>query len=257
MRVCPTDAIRVRDGKAHVKSRAVHRLRVVPDGLHAEARSRRPRGHSRCSTATPSRWPSPRRYCTGTSRSTCVPSTSSTGLLAAGFDAVWDYGVEIRLVATRHRRLHGPLATGRCPSSPSRAPVVVRLCRSATPACWSSDPRPSATRGRGPRGQAALRAGARPGSGPDRRHLRDAVPGAHHLDHAARRGRAELPGRLVGIPQLYNDVLPRPARSRPAARAASDRAPRALGGRAQMATRRPLTELLKHYRYLSVPACPT
>ena len=159
MRVCPTMAIRVKHGKALVLPELCidcgSCLKACPQGAFtATTRTLEEFDRFAYKVAIPS----PVLF--GQFPLDVRPEHIAQGLLAVGFDAVWDYGVEMRLV-TR---------------------AIVDYVESWRPA-----------RDRGARDQAPLLTGTRPCARPDRGHLRDALPGAHDLDHAAGRGRQELP----------------------------------------------------------------
>ena len=189
-------------------ARALHRLRLVPDGLPAG-------GVITATTSTLEEFdhfafkvavPSPVLY--GQFPLDVRPEHIAQGLLAVGFDAVWDYGVDIALVARAIvdyvDEWHGPL-----PLISITCPVVVRLIQVAYPRMLEQlDPHPAAARDRRPRGQAALLARSSAWR-PDEIAAIYVTPCQARtisILQPAEGGRSYLDG-AVGIPQLYNDVL--------------------------------------------------
>ena len=132
MRVCPTHAIRVKDAKAHYRPDS-----CIDCGICLRACSR----DAICATTTPvedlSRFkfkvavPSPVLF--GQFPTGITPAQVVDGLLAFGFDEVWDYSVEINLVA-RAIQQYVEQWTGPTPLISVSCPVVVRLVQVSYPA---------------------------------------------------------------------------------------------------------------------------
>ena len=184
------------------------------------APSRPPRARSRSSTASRSRWPSRRRCCSASSRCEVQPEHIVQGLLAAGFDAVWDYGVDMRLVTRaivdyvddwhgpRPRDLHH--VPGRRAADPGLVSAHARAARSAC-----SPPREIAGR------EIKRRYSQELGLPPEQIAAIYVTPcqARDGLDPAAGRGRQELPRRLRRHPAaVQQPSWPRRARGRGRAR---------------------------------------
>ena len=132
MRVCPTHAIRVKDAKAHYRSES-----CIDCGVCLPACSR----NAICATTTSiedlSRFkfkvavPSPVLF--GQFPTGITPAQIVDGLIAFGFDAVWDYTVEINLVARAIQRYVDEWK-GPTPLISVSCPVVVRLVQVSYPA---------------------------------------------------------------------------------------------------------------------------
>ena len=132
MRVCPTHAIRVKDVKAQYRPDS-----CIDCGVCLRACSR----DAICATTTPvedlSRFkfkvavPSPVLF--GQFPTGITPAQVVDGLLAFGFDEVWDYSVEINLVA-RAIQQYVDQWTGPTPLVSITCPVVVRLVQVSYPA---------------------------------------------------------------------------------------------------------------------------
>ena len=131
MRVCPTHAIRVKDAKAHYRSDS-----CIDCGVCLTACSH----NAICATTTSvedlSRFkfkvavPSPVLF--GQFPAGITPAQVVGGLLEFGFDAVWDYSVDINLVA-RAIQQYVDAWTGPTPLISVSCPVVVRLVQVSYP----------------------------------------------------------------------------------------------------------------------------
>lgn len=131
MRVCPTHAIRVKEGKARYAPEQCidcgECLPACPHGaIAATTWSMRDLSRFRFKVAVPS----PVLY--GQFPTGITPAHIVEGLLSLGFDAVWDYGVEICLVQ-RAIRNYVEAWKGPFPLISISCPVVVRLVQVAYP----------------------------------------------------------------------------------------------------------------------------
>jgi Fe-S-cluster-containing hydrogenase component 2 len=132
MRACPTHAIRVKDAKAQYRSES-----CIDCGVCLPACSR----SAICATTTSieglSRYkfkvavPSPVLF--GQFPNGITPTQIIDGLLDFGFDAIWDYSVDINLVA-RAIQQYVDEWTGPTPLISVSCPVVVRLVQVSYPA---------------------------------------------------------------------------------------------------------------------------
>ncbi len=109
MRACPTCAIRVKHEKASVQAELCidcgSCLKACTRGaIIATTQTLEEFAHFAFKVAIPS----PVLF--GQFPLEVPPAIIARGLLAAGFDAVWDYGVDLALGAARHRRLRRALA---------------------------------------------------------------------------------------------------------------------------------------------------
>lgn len=259
LRVCPTAAIRVRDGKARVKQEL-----CIDCGSCLTACTRGAITPTTSSLSDFDRFafkvaiPSPVLY--GHFPLNVRPEHIAQGLLAVGFDAVWDYGVDTRLgakaIVDYMDRWDGPR-----PVISIACAVVVRLMQVSYPRMLEQAIRihpPREIAGREVKRRYARELGLAP----------DQVAAIYVTPCQARTvsilqpvegGRSYLDGS-VGIPQLYNPVLA-------AARAAADGAglgrvpadaPRLVRSSIMLrwSTRRPLADLLERHRYLAVTGLP-
>ncbi len=257
MRVCPTEAIRVRHGKAKVRQEL-----CIDCGSCLTACTR---GAITATTSSLEEFdafafkvaiPSPVLY--GHFPTNVKPEHIAQGLLAVGFDAVWDYGVDTRLVAQAivdyMDRWDGPR-----PVISIACAVVVRLMQVSYPRMLDQAIRihpPREVAGR----EVKRRYSQELGLSPDEIaaiYLTPCQARTVSILQPAEGGRSYLDGS-IGIPQLYNPVLA-------AARAAAEGdvpvpegGPRPVRSSIMLrwSTRRPLAELLKHHRYLAVTGLP-
>ncbi len=131
MRVCPTHAIRVKDGKARYKPDhcidcGVCLTACPSNAIVATTASVKDLSQFKFKVAVPS----PVLF--GQFPSGITPSQVVEALLALGFDAVWDYGVETGLV-TRAIRDYVDNWKGPFPLISISCPVVVRLVQVSYP----------------------------------------------------------------------------------------------------------------------------
>jgi ferredoxin len=255
MRVCPTAAIRVRHGKAHVK----HEL-CIDCGSCLTACTR---GAFTPLTSALEEFdhyafrvaiPSPVLY--GHFPMDVRPEHIAQGLLAVGFDAVWDYGVDTRLVA---RAIVDYMDNwdGPRPVISIACAVVVRLMQVSYPRMLDQAIRihpPREVAGR----EVKRRYGRELGLERDRIAAIYVTPcqaRTASILQPAEGGRSFLDG-AIGIPQLYNSVL---TAAREAAESTAPTGPSCPVRSSIMlrwSTRRPLAELLRHHRYLAVTGLP-
>ena len=255
MRACPTCAIRVKHDKASVQADLCidcgSCLKACTRGaIIATTQTLEEFAHFAFKVAIPS----PVLF--GQFPLEVPPEIITRGLLAAGFDAVWDYGVDLELgaraIADYAERWRGarPLVNMTCP-------VIVRLIqvsypRMAEQLLQMEPPREIAGRelkrhysrelGLPPEQIAAI-------------YVSPCQARTISIVQPAEGGKSSLDG-TVGIPQVYNAVLaearrvgesggqsaePTVARSRPMLRWATPRA---------------LPYVLRHYRYISVTGLP-
>jgi len=131
MRVCPTQAIRVRGGKAHYQPDHCidcgSCLKACPEGaIVATTLSFEDIGKFKFKVAVPS----PVLF--GQFPGGITPDLIVDGLLALGFDAVWDYGVDLGLISRAVQR-YVENWKGVFPLVSASCPVVVRLMQVAYP----------------------------------------------------------------------------------------------------------------------------
>jgi ferredoxin len=255
MRVCPTTAIRVKAGKA----------RVLPElcidcGSCLTACTR---GAFSATTRSLDEFdgyafkvaiPSPVLF--GQFPQNVRPEHIAQGLLAVGFDAVWDYGVEMRLV-TRAIVDYVEQWRGPRPVISITCPVIVRLLQVSYPKMLEQlirvhPPREIAGR------EAKLRCSHELGLDPGQIAAIYVTPCQARtisILQPAEGGRSYLDGS-VGIPELYNGVLAeaREVAASPGADDAWDPVRSTIMLR--WSTRRPLADLLRRRRYLSVTGLP-
>ncbi len=255
MRACPTDAIRVKHGKACVQSQSCidcgSCLKACTHGaITATTRTFEEFDRFAFKVAIPS----PVVY--GHFPLEVRPEHIVDGLLAAGFDAVWDYGIEMRLVTLAIvdyvERWRGPR-----PVISIMCPVVVRLLQVSYPRMLEQLIRvhpPREIAGREVKRHYSQVLGLDP----------DEIAAIYVTPCQARTvsilqpaegGKSYLDGS-VSIPQVYNTVL---AEAREAARGKRPRSgwsPVRSADVLRLTLRRPLTELLTKHRYLSVAGLP-
>jgi len=255
MRVCPTDAIRVRDGKARVLNELCidcgSCLKACSRGaIVATTRTLEELSHFAFKVAVPS------PILLGQFPLSVRPEHILQGLLDIGFDAVLDYGVEIRLwaraVADYVERWQGPR-----PVISITCPVVVRLLQVSYPKLLEQlicmqptreiagrevKRRFSQERGLAPEQIAAI-------------YVTPCQARTISILQPAEGGKSSLDG-WIGIPQIYNRLLV-------AARAAAARDQRPSdantlrsSGILSWSMRRPLSDFLGSLRYMSVTGLP-
>jgi Fe-S-cluster-containing hydrogenase component 2 len=255
MRVCPTEAIRVKKGKA-----VVRRELCIDCGSCLTACTR---GVFAPTTRTLEDFdgyafrvaiPSPVLY--GQFPVDVKPEDIAQGLLAVGFDAVWDYGVDTRLVAQAivdyMDRWDGPR-----PVISIACAVVVRLMQVSYPRMLEQAIRirpPREVAGREVKRRYAQELGLVPEQ-IAAIYITPCQARTVSILQPAEGGSSCLDG-AIGIPQLYNSVLS--AAREAADGAAPADAPRPVRSSIMLrwSTRRPLAELLKHHRYLAVTGLP-
>ncbi len=131
MRACPTHAIRVKEGRAGYKTdRCIDCGSCLPmcasGAIHPKTFSIEDLGRFKFKVAVPS----PVLF--GQFPAGITPAHVVEGLLALGFDAVWDYGVEVHMV-TRALRDYVAEWKGPFPLISVSCPVVVRLLQVSYP----------------------------------------------------------------------------------------------------------------------------
>jgi Fe-S-cluster-containing hydrogenase component 2 len=255
MRVCPTQAIRVKKGKAVVKQGLCidcgSCLTACARGVFAPT-TRTLEDFDRYAFRVAI--PSPVLY--GQFPLDVKPEDIAQGLLAAGFDAVWDYGVDTRLVAQAIVD-YMDAWDGPRPVISIACAVVVRLMQVSYPRMLEQAIRirpPREVAGREVKRRYAQELGLKqdqiasiyvtPCQARTVSILQPAEGGSSCLDGA------------IGIPQLYNTVL---SAAREAAETSTlEHADRPVRSSIMLrwSTRRPLAELLKHHRYLAVTGLP-
>jgi len=255
MRVCPTEAIRVKKGKAEVRQEL-----CIDCGSCLTAC---PRDVFAPTTRTLADFddyafrvaiPSPVLY--GQFPMDVRPEHIAQGLLAVGFDAVWDYGIDTRLVAKAIvdyvERWEGPR-----PLVSIACAVVVRLMQVSYPRMLEQ-----AIRIRPPREVAGRevkrRYAEQLGLEPERVAAIYVTPCQARtvsILQPAEGGISSLDG-AIGIPQLYNSVLDAAREAAQEVPAEGAQQPVRSSIMLRWSTRRPLAELLKHRKYLAVTGLP-
>ena len=254
MRTCPTAAVRVRGGTA-----VVHSELCIDCGSCLKACRR---GAFTATTSTLDQFaayrfkvaiPSPVLF--GQFPLEVRPEHIAQALLAVGFDAIWDYGVEMRLVAraivdyVEGWRGPRPVISLTCP-------VVVRLLQVSYPRMLDQlvgvlPPREVAGR------EIKRRYAQELGLAPEEIaaiYITPCQARTVSIMQPAEGGRSRLDG-AVGIPQLYNRLLEEARAAASAARPGSwDPVRSAVMLR--WSTRRPLADLMRRYRYLAVTGLP-
>ncbi len=255
MRVCPTHAIRVKHGTATVLPELCidcgSCLTACTVGaISATTRTMDSIGHFAFKVAVPSpvlftQFPRDVR-----------PEHIVQGLLAAGFDAVWDYGVELALI---HRATADYLEKwkGPWPLISIMCPVVVRLLQVSYPRMLEQliNVRPA----RDIAGREVKRRYAEEhGLSTDDVAAIYVTPCQARtvaIQRPAEGGAARLDGAL-GIEQLYNTVLTETREAVKAGVPPGAWSPVRSYAILRWATRRPFAELLRRHRYLSVTGLP-
>ena len=216
MRVCPTQAIRVRDGKAKVLPALCvdcgFCLSVCPtNSIQPTTRSFADLDRFKFKVAVPS----PVLF--GQFPQGISPAHIIAGLKGIGFDAVWNFAVDIALV-NRAIRDYVTSWTGPFPLISIACPVIVRLVQVLYPRMIDQLLRVQVPR------EVAAREAKRKYSaelGISREEIAAVyitpLPGEDHLHHRARRGRQEPPGRRpghLGRVQRHPRPDPQPGRRR-------------------------------------------
>jgi Fe-S-cluster-containing hydrogenase component 2 len=255
MRVCATDAIRVYDGKARV-----HNDLCIDCGSCLTACSR---GAIVATTRTLEEFddyafkvavPSPVLF--GQFPLEVRPEHIVQGLLAVGFDAVWDFAVDMRL-ATYAIADYVDAWDGPRPVISITCPVIVRLLQVSYPKLLEQlicmqPPREIAGR------EIKRRYSQELGLPPDKIaavYIAACQAKTISIEQPAEGGRSSLDGS-VGIPQIYNSVL---AAAREAAKNGglhSDLIPVRSASMVSWSTPRPLADLPSRHRYMSVTGLP-
>lgn len=255
MRVCPTDAVRVRAGKARVLSDHCidcgSCLTVCAHGaIVARSRTLEEFDHYALKVAVPS----PVLF--GQFPMEVRPEHIVQGLLAIGFDVVWDFGVDMRLatlaIADYVDRWQGPW-----PVISITCPVVVRLLQVSYPRLLEQlicmhPPREIA-------GREVKRRLSKERDLPPEQIAAIYVTACQaktvSIEQPAEGGRSSLDGS-IGIPQIYNAVL---AAAREAAQNGSPHRvanPLRSVNMVSWSTPRPLADLPSRHRYMSVTGLP-
>ncbi len=255
MRACPTEAIRVRGGKAHVLNELCidcgSCLTVCPHGgIVATARTLEEFEDFAFKVAVPS----PVLF--GQFPLEIRPEHIAQGLLAVGFDAVWDFGVDTRL-ATRAIADYVEEWQGPRPVISITCPVVVRLLQVSYPKLLEQ-----LIRMKPPReiaGGEVKRHYTRKLGLPEEQiaaiYIAACQAKTVSIEQPAEGGRSSLDGS-VGIPQIYNSVL---AAARDAAKNGelrTDLDPVRSACMVSWSTPRPLADLPGLHRYMSVTGLP-
>jgi len=255
MRVCPTNAIRVKHGQARVLNELCidcgSCLTACSHGaLVATTHTLKQFDHFAFRVAVPS----PVLF--GQFPQEVRPEHIVQGLLAVGFDAVWDYGVDLVLVS---RAIADYVDTWRGPRPviAITCPVVVRLLQVSYPKLVEQiicmqPPREIAGR------EIKRRFSRERGLAPEQIaaiYVAACQAKTVSIKQPAEGGTSYLDG-AVGIPQIYNSVL---AEAREAARSGRRRpglVPVRSAGMVSWSTPRPLADLPSQHRYLSVTGLP-
>ncbi len=255
MRACPTQAIRVRDGKA----RAINELcidcgaclTVCPSGAILPAsRTLDDFADYAFKVAVPS----PVLF--GQFPQEVRPEHIVHGLLAVGFDAVWDFGVDLRLstlaIADYVDRWDGPR-----PVISITCPVVVRLLQVSYPKLLEQ-----LIRMRPPReiaGREIKRRYTRELGLAEERiaaiYIAACQAKTVSIDQPAEGGHSTLDG-AIGIPSIYNSVLAAANDALKHGGLSADVSPVRSVSLVSWATPRPLAGLPRHLRYMSVTGLP-
>jgi Na+-translocating ferredoxin:NAD+ oxidoreductase RNF subunit RnfB len=255
MRACPTYAIRVKQDKARVLSELCvdcgSCLRACSRGaITATTRTLEEIGHFAYKVAVPS----PVLF--GQFPRSVRPEHIARGLLASGFDAVWDFGVELRLgaraIVDYVERWRGPR-----PLINITCPVAVRLVQVSYPrmveqlvqvqlpreiAGREIKRRCSQERNLPPEQIAAI-------------YVTPCQAKTISILQPAEGGRSYLDGS-VGIEQVYNTVLAEARLAAESGDPGSGRSPARSAATLRWSTARALADALGRYRYLSVTGLP-
>jgi len=251
MRLCPTEAIRVRDGKARVRAEL-----CIDCGSCLQACTRKA---ITASTSTLDEFadyafkvaiPSPVLY--GQFPREVRPAHIVQGLLAAGFDAVWDYGIELGLT-TRAIADYVENWEGARPLVNMNCPVIIRLIQVSYPRMVDQllqmqPPRELAGR------EIKARYSRELGLPPERIAAIYVTPCQARtisIIQPAEGGRSSLDG-TVGIPQVYNAILDEARRLSEAGEQPAETSLVRSSGMLRWATPRAFPYALRRHRYLPV-----
>ena len=255
MRLCPTEAIRVRGGKARVRAEL-----CIDCGSCLQACTR---GAITATTSTLDEFadfafkvaiPSPVLY--GQFPREVRPAHVVQGLLAAGFDAVWDYGIELGLT-TRAIADYVDDWEGPRPLVNMNCPVIVRLVQVSYPRMTEQllqmqPPRELAGR------ELKARYSRELGLPPERIAAIYVTPCQARtisIIQPAEGGRSSLDG-TVGIPQVYNAILDEARRASEAGETPAGSSLVRSSGMLRWATPRAFPYALRRHRYLPVTGLP-
>ena len=256
MRACPTEAIRVRHGKASVRAELCidcgSCLKSCTRGaITAATQCLDELAHYAFKVSIPS----PVLF--GQFPSDVHPQHVVAGLLAAGFDAVWDYGVDLalgtRAIADYVAHWQGPR-----PLVNMTCPVIVRLIQVSYPRMAAQllqmQP-PRAIAGR----EIKRRYSQELGLPPEQIAAIYVTPcqaRAISIVQPADGGRSSLDGTL-GIPQVYNAVLAEARRAAEDAQSTSPQAPPVRSSAMlRWATPRVFPHILRRHHYIPVTGLP-
>ncbi len=255
MRVCPTFAIRVKHGKARVLGEL-----CIDCGSCLTACTR---GAITATTRTLDEFnryalkvavPSPVLF--GQFPSEVRPEHIAEGLLAVGFDKVWDYGIEMRLVTRAIVDFVGNWRGPR-PIVSITCPVVVRLMQVSYPRMLEQLIRvqpPREIAGREVKRRYAQEHGIAP-EDVAAIYITPCQARTVSIMQPAEGGKSFLDGS-IGIPQVYNTVLATAREVAKTGRMRSGWVPVRSAGMLRWSSRRPLAGNLSRYRYLSATGLP-
>jgi Fe-S-cluster-containing hydrogenase component 2 len=255
MRLCPTQAIRVREGKARVRADL-----CIDCGSCLKACTR---GAITATTSTLDEFadydfkvaiPSPVLY--GQFPREVRPAHIVQGLLTAGFDAVWDYGIELGL-ATRAIADYVDDWDGPRPLVNMNCPVIIRLIqvsypRMAEQLLQMQPPRELAGR------EIKERYSRELGLPPERIAAIYVTPCQARtisIIQPAEGGHSSLDG-TVGIPQVYNAILEEARRASEAGEQPAGPSLVRSSGMLRWATPRAFPYALRRHRYIPVTGLP-
>jgi len=251
MRLCPTEAIRVRHGKARVRAEL-----CIDCGSCLRACTR---GAITATTSTLDEFadyafkvaiPSPVLYSQFPRE--VRPAHIVQGLLRAGFDAVWDYGIELGLT-TRAIADYVDDWDGPRPLVNMNCPVIIRLVQVSYPRMVDQllqmqPPRELAGR------EIKARYSRELGLPPERIAAIYVTPCQARtisIIQPAEGGRSALDG-TVGIPQVYNAILEETRRLSEAGEQPAETSLVRSSGMLRWATPRAFPYALRRHRYLPV-----
>jgi len=255
VRVCPTEAIRVR----HEKAQVLNEL-CIDCGSCLTACSR---GAITATTHTLEEFshfafkvavPSPVLF--GQFPREVRPEHIAQGLLAVGFDAVWDFGVDMGLV-TRAIADYVESWRGPWPVISITCPVIVRLIQVSYPRMIEQLVRlhpPREIAGR----EAKRRFAQERGLAPEQIaviYVAACQAKTVSIEQPAEGGRSYLDGS-IGIPQIYNAVLAEAREAAKRGQPPSGLIPVRSASMVSWSTPRSLADLPKQHRYMSVTGLP-